>query len=191
MRHQDADDDPAMTEEKTIDQNAHRRASVAGEGVGMAHVMRGVVDDLEMREADDADHEKAEQNGREGLHDLAVAPWRRGGRYATFEISCDAPVRVSTDGTAAGIRSRKRRQRSRSLHHSGNTPPGLATHNGRSPGLRVPVDGAPSRLPSGTMRLRFAAHSCGAAAASVLDRRALTPSTRPSRRSLLTPCGDR
>src|SRR5271165_5906108 len=41
--------------------------SVTGERVRMAHIMRGVVDDVDMGEADEADDEETERHGHQGL----------------------------------------------------------------------------------------------------------------------------
>src|SRR5678816_4125813 len=59
---------PAMTDEKTIERNVLiPTGSVAGECVGVAHVVRGLVDHVDVREADHADDEQDERHGHQGL----------------------------------------------------------------------------------------------------------------------------
>jgi hypothetical protein len=41
-------------------------ASMARETVGMPHVMRGIVENLDVREADDADDQHAQHGGESG-----------------------------------------------------------------------------------------------------------------------------
>src|SRR6185437_15219541 len=70
LQHGDDDaDDESGNERRKYDraEGAHLTASVAGEGVRMAHIVRGVVDDVDMREADDPDDEKAKHHRHQRL----------------------------------------------------------------------------------------------------------------------------
>src|SRR4051812_43097911 len=59
---------PAMTDEKTIERKMLMPSrSVAGKRVRMAHIVRGVVHDVDVREADHADDEDAEHHSHQGL----------------------------------------------------------------------------------------------------------------------------
>src|SRR5215831_18531289 len=61
-----------MTDENTIARKVFIKSRlVAGERVRMPHVVRGVVDHIDMGEADDAHNEEAERHGHQGLRQPA------------------------------------------------------------------------------------------------------------------------
>src|SRR3954471_5928039 len=61
---------PTTIADRTIARN--NDTSVAGERVRMADIVRGVVNDVDMGKADDADNEEAERHGKNGLDDTEV-----------------------------------------------------------------------------------------------------------------------
>ena len=66
---------PDMTDAKTIERNVPIPSrSVAGERVRVAHVVGGVVDDVDMGEADHADDEHAEHHGHQSLRQPSHLP---------------------------------------------------------------------------------------------------------------------
>src|SRR5206468_1196392 len=66
---------PAMIEEKTIERNVLMPPRlVAGEGVRMAHIVRGVVDNVDMRESNHPDDEQAQHHGHQSLRKPSDLP---------------------------------------------------------------------------------------------------------------------